>query len=72
MSDEEEMDHSDACSDTIDDIRDSLADWATAFSTPLIALSTLSKDERTLLKTKITYNIETLASGMFHYFGIIS
>lgn len=41
LSDEEEMDHSDACSDTIDDLKDSLADWATEFSIPLIALSAL-------------------------------
>jgi len=83
LSDEEEMDHSDACSNTIDDLKDSLADWATEFSIPLIALSallcilqvhhpSLPKDGRTLLKTKTAYKIETLSGGMFHYFGILS
>lgn len=31
----------------------------------------MPKDGRTLLKTKTTCNIETLAGGLFHYFEIL-
>lgn len=70
-SDEMDMDHTDACSDS-SDLKASLANWAIEFGISLMALSVLlsilkrhhpflPKDGRTLLKTKTTYNIETLA-----------
>lgn len=63
VSDEEEMDCNDTCSDTVENLSDSLADWACEFSISLMALSSLlcilhihhpslPKDGRTLLKTK--------------------
>lgn len=65
------------------DLRSSLADWAIEFGISLIALSALlsiltrhhpflPKDGRTLLKTKTKYNIENLAGGTFHYFGVVN
>ena len=64
------------------DLQSSLADWAVEFGISLIALSallsilkifhpSLPKDGRTLLQTKTSYNINTLAGGVFHYFGIL-
>lgn len=82
-SDEMDMDHTDACRESTSDLRAALADWALEFGISLIALSALlsilkhdypflPKDGRTLLRTKATYTTETLAGGIFHYFGILN
>lgn len=52
------------------------------FGVPLVALSVLlgiywhfpflPKDGRSLLKTKMEYNVEMIAGGYFHYIGIIN
>lgn len=65
------------------DLRRSITDWALRFGVSLIALSALlailrvhlpflPKDGRSLLKTKMEYNVEMIAGGSFHYFGIVN
>ncbi len=65
------------------DLQSSLADWAVSFGISLIALSallsilkiyhpSLRKDGRTLLKTKTSYTVNSVACGMFHYRGILN
>lgn len=65
------------------DLRSSITDWALRFGVSLIALSALlailrvhlpflPKDGRSLLKTKTEYNVEMIAGGSFHYFGIVN
>lgn len=76
-SDEMDMDRTDTCSESTSDLRASLADWAIEFG--MMALSALlsilklhhpflPKDGRTLLRTKTTYKIETLAGGILNAF----
>lgn len=71
------------CSEMGGDLQSSLADWAIEFGISLIALtallsilkiyhSPLPKDGRTLLKTKTSYNITSVAGGLFHYCGILN
>ena len=82
-SDEMDLDHRDACSESNHDLGSSLADWAIEFGISLMGLPallsilkpyhpSLPKDGRTLLKTKTKHNIETVAGRIFHYFGIFN
>lgn len=61
----------------------SLQNWALTFGVSLVALTALlgllrlchpelPKDARTLLKTKITHNIQERCGGLHYYFGILS
>ncbi|XP_048010162.1 uncharacterized protein si:dkey-242h9.3 isoform X1 [Megalobrama amblycephala] len=71
------------CSEMDGGLQSSLADWAIEFGISLIALSallsilkichpSLPKDGRTLLKTKTSYKISSVAGGVFHYCGILN
>lgn len=78
---EDQSDLQEPCSQR--DLKSSLADWAIEFGISLIALpalltilkvhqSSLAKDGRTLLKTKTSYSISSIAGGVFHYCGILN
>lgn len=65
------------------DLQSSLADWAVSFGISLIALSallsslkiyhpSLPKDGPMLLITKTSYNVTSVAGGVFHYRGILN
>ncbi|KAL0151586.1 hypothetical protein M9458_053103 [Cirrhinus mrigala] len=80
---EDQSDLGEPCSQRDSDLQSSLADWAIEFGISLIALSapltilkvhhsSLPKDGRTLLKTKTSYSITSIAGGVFHYCGILN
>ena len=63
------------------DLTSALADWAIKFHIPAIALTfllhilqayhpCLPQDSRTILKTKVNYDVKNLASGSYYYFGL--
>jgi len=65
------------------DIKDQLTDWAVEFDIPMNALSRLlsilrleindlPKDPRTLLSTKVSYEIENICDGEYYHFGLSS
>ena len=62
-------------------LKDRIKDWAVKCKTPLSHLSwllsilkdyhpDLPSDARTLLRTPCSYDIENVANGQFHYFGV--
>ena len=62
-------------------IRDEIAEWATKFQIPIVALAALlhilqlyklnvPKDPRTLLKTPRNYSVQNVAGGDYYYCGI--
>ena len=76
------------CSDSEPDVpspslSDNIANWAMRFGISMVALTALlsilsithpnlPKDGRTLLKTKVHYDIQEKAGGNYHHFGILS
>ena len=76
------------CSDSEPDVpspslSDNIANWAVRFGISMVALTALlsilnithpnlPKDGRTLLKTKVHYDIQEKAGGNYHHFGILS
>ncbi|KAK0154734.1 hypothetical protein N1851_002949 [Merluccius polli] len=82
----EEESESDQDADETDqacNLGESLRNWALTFGVSLVALTALlgllrlhhpdlPKDARTLLKTKVTYNIEKKCEGLYYYIGILS
>ena len=64
-------------------LSDNIANWAVRFGISMVALTALlsilnithpnlPKDGRTLLKTKVHYDIQEKAGGNYHHFGILS
>ncbi|KAK0142658.1 hypothetical protein N1851_019414 [Merluccius polli] len=83
---EEEESDSDQDADETDqscNLGESLRNWTLTFGVSLVALTALlgllrlhhpdlPKDARTLLKTKVTFNIEKKCEGLYYYIGILS
>lgn len=66
-----------------DGICDKLADWAVESDVPMVTLSKLlsilrnyikdlPRDPRTLLRTKVSYEIENICGGQYYHFGLES